>query len=144
MRGRNRWLTAYAYLVYAFLFAPIVILILFSFNDSRRNFAWETLDSERVRIIHPSIDVFAAKNRPLPQGGAAAILAHCGLLAEGSGADTRFVRDDGSEGKVEREMSLVQEAPIPAGEPIVTQVSRWDGLKEVAETYAFILTETGK
>jgi len=32
--------------VYAFLFAPIVILILFSFNDSRRNFAWRgfTLD----------------------------------------------------------------------------------------------------
>ena len=29
-----------------FLFAPIVVLILFSFNDSRRNFAWRgfTLD----------------------------------------------------------------------------------------------------
>jgi spermidine/putrescine transport system permease protein len=46
VRGRNRWLTAYAFVVYAFLFAPIVILILFSFNDSRRNFAWRgfTLD----------------------------------------------------------------------------------------------------
>ena len=97
---------------------------------SRRNFAWETLDEDRVRIIHPSIDVFAAKNRPLPQGGANAILAHCGLLAEGSGADTRYLRDDGSEGTVEREMSLVQDAPIAPGTPIVTQVSRWDGLKD--------------
>ena len=28
-------------MVYAFLFAPIVVLILFSFNDSKRNFAWK-------------------------------------------------------------------------------------------------------
>ena len=40
MRSRNRTLTAFTALVYAFLFAPIVILILFSFNDSKRNFAW--------------------------------------------------------------------------------------------------------
>ncbi len=43
MRGRNRALTAYAVAVYAFLFTPIVILILFSFNASRRNFAWQGL-----------------------------------------------------------------------------------------------------
>jgi spermidine/putrescine transport system permease protein len=40
MRRRNPALTAFTALVYGFLFAPIVILILFSFNDSRRNFAW--------------------------------------------------------------------------------------------------------
>ncbi len=40
MRSRNPLLTGFAYLVYGFLFAPIVILILFSFNDSKRNFAW--------------------------------------------------------------------------------------------------------
>ena len=39
-RDRNRVLSAFTFLVYAFLFSPIVILILFSFNDSRRNFAW--------------------------------------------------------------------------------------------------------
>jgi len=39
-RDRNPILTGFAYAVYAFLFAPIVILILFSFNDSKRNFAW--------------------------------------------------------------------------------------------------------
>ena len=38
--GRNPWLTAFAVLIYAFLFAPIVILIIFSFNVSRRNFVW--------------------------------------------------------------------------------------------------------
>ena len=38
---RNRWLTAFAGLIYAFLFAPIVVLIIFSFNTSRRNFVWQ-------------------------------------------------------------------------------------------------------
>ncbi len=44
--GRNRWLTGFAVLIYAFLFAPIVVLIIFSFNTSRRNFVWQgfTLD----------------------------------------------------------------------------------------------------
>jgi spermidine/putrescine transport system permease protein len=37
---RNRWLTAFSALIYAFLFAPIVVLIIFSFNQSRRNFVW--------------------------------------------------------------------------------------------------------
>jgi len=39
-RGGNRWLTAFAVVIYAFLFAPIVVLIIFSFNVSRRNFVW--------------------------------------------------------------------------------------------------------
>jgi len=36
----NRWLTGFALMIYAFLFAPIVVLIIFSFNVSRRNFVW--------------------------------------------------------------------------------------------------------
>lgn len=39
-RDRNLPLTLFALAVYAFLFAPIVVLILFSFNDSKRNFVW--------------------------------------------------------------------------------------------------------
>ena len=39
-RERNPFLTAYAVLVYLVLFAPIAILILFSFNDSRRTLRW--------------------------------------------------------------------------------------------------------
>ncbi len=38
--GGNRWLTAFAIAIYIFLFAPIVVLIIFSFNISRRNFVW--------------------------------------------------------------------------------------------------------
>jgi len=40
-RERNPFLRAFAVLVYAFLFAPIVILIIFSFNDSKRSIVWK-------------------------------------------------------------------------------------------------------
>ena len=45
-KERNRWLTGYAMLIYAFLFAPIVVLIIFSFNSARRGLVWRgfTLD----------------------------------------------------------------------------------------------------
>jgi spermidine/putrescine transport system permease protein len=42
MTGRaSRWLTGFAGLIYVFLFAPIVVLIVFSFNNSRRTFVWQ-------------------------------------------------------------------------------------------------------
>jgi spermidine/putrescine transport system permease protein len=46
IRERNPWLSAYALLVYAFLFAPIVVLIIYSFNKARRGLVWQgfTLD----------------------------------------------------------------------------------------------------
>jgi spermidine/putrescine transport system permease protein len=40
-RERNRWLSLYALLVYVFLFAPIVVLILWSFNRARRGLVWQ-------------------------------------------------------------------------------------------------------
>jgi spermidine/putrescine transport system permease protein len=45
-RERNPLLSAYALLVYSFLFAPIVVLIVFSFNEARRGLVWQgfTLD----------------------------------------------------------------------------------------------------
>ena len=46
MSTRNRGLSSFAIAIYAFLFAPIVVLVIFSFNDSRRTFVWHgfTLD----------------------------------------------------------------------------------------------------
>ena len=45
-RERNRLLSLFAIAVYAFLFAPVVVLIIFSFNSARRGLAWRgfTLD----------------------------------------------------------------------------------------------------
>lgn len=45
-RERNPLLTGFAVLVYALLFAPIVVLIVFSFNDSRRTFVWHGFTTE--------------------------------------------------------------------------------------------------
>lgn len=41
MSGRNPLLTAFAVAVYGFLFAPIVVLVAFSFNSARRGLAWQ-------------------------------------------------------------------------------------------------------
>ncbi len=40
-RDRNRLLSLFAFAIYVFLFAPILILIIFSFNDAKDVFAWE-------------------------------------------------------------------------------------------------------
>jgi spermidine/putrescine transport system permease protein len=45
-RERNPLLSLYALIVYAFLFAPIIVLIVFSFNDSRRTFVWRGFTTE--------------------------------------------------------------------------------------------------
>ena len=45
-RERNPVLTGFALLIYALLFAPIVVLIVFSFNDSRRTFVWHGFTTE--------------------------------------------------------------------------------------------------
>ena len=76
MTGRpNRWLTGLTILTYVVLFAPIVVLIVFSFNNSRRGFAWngftldwypkllrntEMLDSLRVTLEVAAIAVVGA------------------------------------------------------------------------------------
>jgi spermidine/putrescine transport system permease protein len=53
-RERNPLLSAYAMLVYAFLFLPIVVLIIFSFNDSEDNFAGPASRSTGIRSSSPT------------------------------------------------------------------------------------------
>jgi spermidine/putrescine transport system permease protein len=38
---RRLWLRLWLFAVFVFLYAPIVILVVFSFNDSRRNIVWQ-------------------------------------------------------------------------------------------------------
>ncbi len=57
---RNRWLTAFAVLVYGFLFAPIVILIIFSFNDARRVFVWRGFTTEWYGRLFANEDLLEA------------------------------------------------------------------------------------
>jgi trehalose synthase len=97
---------------------------------SREAYVWEGLDSERIWIVAPSIDAFSPKNQELDPEAVVSILARIGL-ADGARADgATFVRVDGSPGRVDRTAELDQDDVIPESAPLVTQVSRWDRLKD--------------
>ena len=74
---------------------------------SRRAYLWEGLDEDRTWIMPPVIDPFSPKNEDLEAGRIEAILA-----------------------EVEEGATILQEEPVPAGARVVTQVSRWDRLKD--------------
>jgi trehalose synthase len=97
---------------------------------SREGFAWEDLDPERLAIVPPSIDAFSPKNQPMAESAATAILHATGVTRyAGSGAPV-FTRHDGTPGRVDRCAEVIEAAPLTAGLQLVTQVSRWDWLKD--------------
>jgi trehalose synthase len=98
---------------------------------SRKEFVWEELDGDKVWIVPPSIDAFSPKNQELTERSVRAILAVAGLRSDhGDVAQARFVREDGSPGRVDRVAETFQDARIPDEVPLITQVSRWDRLKD--------------
>jgi trehalose synthase len=98
---------------------------------SRRAFAWEGLDEDRIALIAPSIDAFSAKNQDLDARAVAAILGVAGLQQGPSGhGAAEFMRQDGSPAHVVRQAELYQEAPVRPDDRVVVQVSRWDRLKD--------------
>jgi trehalose synthase len=99
------------------------------FVFSRADYAWEGLDPGRISVIEPSIDAFSPKNERLDPDTVAAILDRIGLTPDG-GAPAVYNRQDGSVARVDRSATIDQEAPLPAGVPVLTQVSRWDQLKD--------------
>ena len=64
-------------------------------------------------------------------GAVRAILARAGL-ADGDGSAAVFVRQNGTQGRVDRAAELDQTGPVPDQVPLVVQVSRWDRLKDPA------------
>jgi trehalose synthase len=97
---------------------------------SRRSFVWEGIDAAEVEVIPPSIDAFSAKNQELSEAAVGAILSVAGIVLDGAHTDACFVREDGTPGRVDRVADLRGTGPVPDGAPIVTQVSRWDRLKD--------------
>jgi trehalose synthase len=98
---------------------------------SRRAFAWEGLEEDRIALIAPSIDAFSAKNQDLDPGAVGAILRVAGLQeGEAAGHAPAFMRQDGSPAHVVRRAELHQEAPLRPDDRVVVQVSRWDRLKD--------------
>ena len=74
---------------------------------SRRAYLWEGLDEEKTWFMPPVIDPFSPKNEDLESERIEAILA-----------------------EVEAKATILQEEAVPAGARVLTQVSRWDRLKD--------------
>jgi trehalose synthase len=106
---------------------------------SRERFVWDGIDKDRVWIVPPSIDAFSPKNQDLDSKAVEAILGVIGVRDGGEASDALFQRFDGSVARVARRAELVQDGPVPDGAPLVSQVSRWDRLKDpvgVLNTFA--------
>lgn len=97
---------------------------------SRRQFAWPQMDESRLAVIAPSIDPLSPKNQPLVPDVVRAILVHIGLLGGAAPTAPQFESTDGLVIRVQREATIVQEHRIPPDVPVITQVSRWDPLKD--------------
>jgi trehalose synthase len=97
---------------------------------SRRRFVWDGLDNERVWIVRPSIDAFSPKNQDLPPAAVRSILAVTGIAVSDHPRDALFERFDGSPARVARAAEVDQDAPVPDEARVVSQVSRWDRLKD--------------
>jgi trehalose synthase len=91
---------------------------------SRRQFAWRGLDAGRVSVIAPSIDAFSPKNRDLDEAEVRSILSASGVVPAAPSPDDRRL--------VTTRASMIEDVPVPPAAPIVTQVSRWDRLKDPA------------
>ncbi len=98
---------------------------------SRRAFVWEDLDPSRIEIVPPSIDAFSPKNQDLDPSVVASILAAAGIAPGRSEVPPRYQRVEGRFAEVSARVELVDGSkPVPPGEPVVLQVSRWDRLKD--------------
>jgi trehalose synthase len=99
---------------------------------SRKEFVWEGLDSDKVWIVAPSIDAFSPKNQDLGDEAVRAILAVAGVRQDGDADASKatFTREDGSPARVDRAAQMFQDEPVPDVAALITQVSRWDRLKD--------------
>jgi trehalose synthase len=98
---------------------------------SRPQYAWENLDRSQIKIIPPCIDAFTAKNQPLSGASAAAILDAAAVVpARTLTAAPTFIGRDQTTGRVLTRADMIEDNPVPGTARIVTQISRWDPLKD--------------
>jgi trehalose synthase len=97
---------------------------------TRDAYVWQDLDRGRVHIIPPCIDPRAPKNEPMDTYRREAIVAVTGLAAASADVEPSFRRADGAMARVVRRVDILELAPVPAGVPLVVQISRWDRLKD--------------
>jgi trehalose synthase len=99
---------------------------------SRPSYAWSGIDADRLRIVPPAIDPFSAKNQFLEDDTVHDVLHAAGVFDGSPRLDPEFERGDGSRGRITERVRYIEDAPVPASARVVTQVSRWDRLKDHA------------
>jgi trehalose synthase len=97
---------------------------------SRRDFAWEGLDLDRIWVVPPSIDAFSTKNLEMSTASVRSVLTAAGVLAGPANVQALFTRQDGSRDRIRNRAHTVEVSPAPADARLVVQVSRWDRLKD--------------
>ena len=88
-----------------------------AFAFSRRAFVWEHLDEERIWLVAPSIDAFSPKNQELDPLAVHSILQRIGLAGGAVTDAAKFVRQDGTPGRVDRAAEVHQDGPVPTDHP---------------------------
>jgi trehalose synthase len=104
------------------------------FVFSRATYAPHWVPPDKLWVIPPSLDPFTAKNGAMGAGAVAAALQVSGLVDSGTPRydDLGFTRRDGTPGVLRTHRGLLYDGgEIPAGTPLVLQVSRWDRLKDM-------------
>ena len=97
---------------------------------SRKAFAWEGLDEDRIRVVAPSIDPFSAKNYEMDSASVEAVLVSAGIVDDGDHEPAEYTRFDGSSARVEHRAIMIESSRVEAATPLVVQISRWDRLKD--------------
>jgi trehalose synthase len=102
------------------------------FVFTRREYVPPWVPTEKIAIIPPSIDPLSPKNQDLDPGAVQGILARIGVLddvvPDGGGC---FSRAEGGLGSVTRAAEVTGDGRPGPDDPVVVQVSRWDGLKDM-------------
>jgi trehalose synthase len=103
-----------------------------AFVFSHRGFVPGWLREDRIAIIAPSIDPFSPKNRQLAPDAVIDVLTWTGLIAGHTDSPPRFVRRDDTQTVLEHRAQLVSDSGPPSPDvPLVTQITRWDPLKDM-------------
>ncbi|HEV8560490.1 MAG TPA: glycosyltransferase [Actinophytocola sp.] len=89
------------------------------------------LRRRRVAILPPFISPFSLKNCALDRPTMTACLARCGLAATVPPATTTRVRTPSGPVALRHPVRVITSGAPRPGEPLLTQVSRWDRLKDM-------------
>lgn len=108
-----------------------------TFVFSRRSYVPGWVPGDRVAVIAPSIDPFAAKNRDLEPTQLSDILSRIGLI-DGGGSlgpagerQAAPVPERHGPAPAHHRADIVSDGPFDPTAPLVLQVSRWDRLKDM-------------